>query len=202
MMRVLPLVFLVAAATAAAQPARQAEAMTYYHDGARQFIDGDLATAGQTVDVGLAIAPDNPRLRALRELIRQQEQQDGGGGESPDEDGDEGGQPPEGGQGDDSGESDGADDPADPSQDGGTPDAPDDPTQGPSPQSDGSNAAGDPSQNGGAGGAAPDGRERPASRLDRAQAGAILDAVGGDERLLLRALPRRPTPGRQPERDW
>ena len=38
--------------------------------------------------------------------------------------------------------------------------------------------------------------------MSRAQAERILDAVGGEERLLLRELQRRPTRSRRADKDW
>lgn len=166
------LLVLILALSVQAQPRGGAEppAAARFHDGARLYVDGDLDAAAAAVDAGLAEAPSDARLRALRELIRQQ-QPPGGGGEQPDA-------------------PDAAGDDAPPDE--GDSDAPPDDAP-----SDGEGDAA-PSPPAAPGGGAP-GRD---ASMSRAEAEALLDAVGGDERLLLRQLRRPPTAGPRPERDW
>ena len=55
----------------------------------------------------------------------------------------------------------------------------------------------------GEGGPTPPGGEAvPEGRMSRAQAERILDAVGGDERLLLRELRPKSSGGRRSDKDW
>jgi hypothetical protein len=159
--------------------AGEAPAVTAYHAGARQFIDGDIGAAAATVDAALAATPQDARLRALRELIRQQ-QNDGGGGEQPDDS-----------------DSSRPDENAPPDPSAGDQNEPESPDSGPGDEPNdapGTQPPGQPSD----GGASPG---RPQG-MSRAEAEALLDAVGGDERLLLRQLRREASPGPRPERDW
>lgn len=162
-----------------------ASAADRYHQGAQAFIDGDNARALQAVDEGLRRAPDDARLRALRDLIEQQQEgqdnQDGGQQDPADNsDANDDGQEGEQGQ-------DGQQPP--PEQNEGGPEAEQDQTR-----------TAPPSQ----GGSGDDMREMPArpGEMSRAQAEQILDAVGGEERLLLRELRRAPTQRRRSDKDW
>lgn len=180
MRALLLLLALALALPAAAQPrAGEPAAETRFHDGARLFADGDVEGAISAVDAGLAEAPADARLRALRELLRQQQESSGGGGPQPEDpqDGDDPQEtPPDDGQGD-----------------GETPPNPG-PPEGP-PQDDG---PGDTPPTDGTG--PPPGETRGA--MSRAEAEALLDAVGGDERLLLRRQRLRGGGAVRPERDW
>jgi|GEM_PF-4338673 len=172
----------------ASQPrAGEPAAETRFHDGARLYAEGDVEAAVRAVDAGLAEAPADARLRALRELLRQQQEpSDGGGGQQPDDpqDGDDPSEsPPDEGQGDNEAPPNPGDSPEQtPPQDGGT--------GGTSPPADG---AGTPP------GDASDATRAP---MSRAEAEALLDAVGGDERLLLRRQRLRGGGVVRPERDW
>ncbi len=164
--------------------AGEAPAVTAYHAGARQFIDGDIEGAASTVDAALAETPQDARLRALRELIRQQQEGGGGGGDNPDESDAQNpdqnappDKPSAGDEGDQESQRGAGDQPQDPPADG-----------------PGNAPSGQPSDGGGASG-------RPQA-MSRAEAEALLDAVGGEERLLLRQLRREALPGPRPERDW
>ncbi|MFN3597669.1 MAG: hypothetical protein ACK41D_10415 [Rubricoccaceae bacterium] len=75
--------------SAHAQRADEPAARARYHEGARLYVQGQREAALQAVEAGLALAPDDARLRALRDLLRQ-EQPPGGGGPQPEE------QPPDG----------------------------------------------------------------------------------------------------------
>ena len=175
------LVLLVPVALAQSRPSASRDgAVERYHAGAQAYIDGELAAARAEVEAGLATAPDDARLQALRDLLDQEEnedQQQGNEGEpesQPDEPDGEGEPPPE-----ESGappETPGDDSEADADATG--TDTPDSPPQ--------QSQAGEPSE----------------AAMSRAQAERILDAVGGDERLLLRELRRAPTRGRRTDKDW
>lgn len=170
-----------------------------YHEGARAFVDGEMGRARAAVEAGLRAAPDDARLQALRALIEQQEEQDQQQG-GQDQDRQDGGEDRDGGPQ----EQDGEDSPGDR-----RPPPPDDPeaeqdqtrTQ---PQDPGDSDS-EETQGGrqtGAGGAPEAEAEAPQGQMSRAQADRILDAVGGEERLLLEELQRRPTRGRRSEKDW
>lgn len=180
-----------------AQTAPGPSARDLYHRGARQFVDGEQAAALAAVDAGLAQAPGDARLQALRDLIQQQQDdqddQDGGqqdqdaqnsegDGEANSEAGDQGEQGDEGenGQG-----------PQD-QQDGPTSE------NGPEAERDQTNTA--PPQSAAPGQAPPQAGQ--AGEMTPAQADRILDAVGGEERLLLREMRRAPTQRRRSDKDW
>lgn len=55
---------------------------SYFHEAAQQYLDANLQQALATVNDGLRIAPNDARLRALREKIRQQRQRQQSGSES------------------------------------------------------------------------------------------------------------------------
>lgn len=173
-----------------------------YHEGARAFVDGETERARAAVEAGLRAAPSDARLQALRALIEQeQEEQDQrqGGQDSEDSQNEEG--------------SDESQDEPDPSSNGGQgdqPPPPDDPeaeqdqTRTP-PQDPGEDESegGSDGRRTGQGGATPEGDvEAPQGQMSRAQAERILDAVGGEERLLLEELRRQPTRGRRSDKDW
>lgn len=203
----LALALLVPAALAQRAPDGSAPgaADRQYHAGAQAYIGGDLERAAASVRAGLAQDPDHPRLQALRDLIEQdqeeQDQRDGGQEREQGEgqqDGSAGseGEPNEGEQGDrqsGEGEAPPPDEPeAAQDQTRTGPQTPDQPEDG---------AA--PGRRPGEGGATPEGGGHvPDGQMSRAQAARILDAVGGDERLLLREIRRAPGRGRPSEKDW
>ncbi|MEL6615986.1 MAG: hypothetical protein AAFQ43_09620, partial [Bacteroidota bacterium] len=110
-MRRLPLVLLLLAAPLAlAQLSPEASgADDRYHTAAQAYVDGEMETAVQNAEAGLALDPDHTRLKDLLELLRQdQPPQDGDGEQDEEADtGDEGedeesegeNQPDEGDQG-------------------------------------------------------------------------------------------------------
>lgn len=178
MMRLLLLTLLVPllARAQSGPSASEPPAVARYHEGAQLYVDGDLEAAAQAVDAGLAEAPADARLRALRELIRQQDQ-NGGGGQRPDD-------------------SDAQDE-----TDDGTPEpqgGPNEPEQAPPDDAPGDTPNGTPPP----GGEGDAGSGSQPAGMSRAEAEALLDAVGGDEKLLLRDLRRTPSTSRRPERDW
>ncbi len=172
---------------AQAPPPRGPSPATQYHLGAKAFVDGDNARALAAVEAGLSAAPDDARLQALRDLIQQQQdeqdQQDGGE-QDPQADnqdpGDEGGEGEQGEDGDSS-ESPGEPDGPEAEQDQTRTQPPSEPSSGDAPPAP---AAGEPDE------------------MTAAQAERILDAVGGEERLLLREIRRAPAQRRRSDKDW
>lgn len=183
----LALALLVPAALAQRAPAGTPDARARYHEGAQAYVNGDVAAARAAVRAGLQADPDNARLQALRDLIEQdQEEQDQRQGGRPSDDArdqQEGPDPPDG----DAGES----GPPPPGE--GSEDEPDTAPAEPGEPSDGEG----PDET-----TTPDTRSVPEGRMSRAQAERILDAVGGDEKLLLREMRRGPTRARRSEKDW
>ena len=171
-----------------------------YHAGARAFIDGDMAQARAAVDAGLRIAPDHARLQALRDLIEQdqQEQDQQQGGQNRDQaqnqsSGEEGQDGDEGAGGETPDQPPPAEEPeAEQDQTRTTPQDPGQEQEG----SDGRDTRQDGDAEPGQAEAMPEGT------MSRAQAERILEAVGGEERLLLRELRRAPTRGRRSDKDW
>ena len=169
-----------------------------YARAAGLFIDGESEQAEAIAEQGLRQAPNDAKLQALLDLIRQQQ-------ESQDNEG--------GGEQDDEGESD-AGEPNEDSQDGqGQQDRPgDDGQQAEQDQTraDGQDGEGDDASDRQPEGARPgEGGETPQQpmsgqpqQMSAEQAGQILDAVGGEERLLLREMRRRPTRMRRSDKDW
>jgi len=51
--------------------AAQSSADAYFHRAAQQYVDGTRAAARRTVERGLAEAPDDPRLQALMEKLKE-----------------------------------------------------------------------------------------------------------------------------------
>ena len=207
-LRHLALLFGLAALPVLAQSGGAADA---YHRGARLYVDGELGPAEAAVRDGLRRAPDDRKLRDLLDLILQdQENQDGDQNQDPDGDtGDDGQQGEDGGQDGQPGE------PGDqgdaPGQDGQNPDgAPDEPGE---TERDGTDQGrGETGQNDGAdgqgarpgeGGDTPQGEAGAgAGPMSRAQAERLLDAVGGEEQLLLRELTRGRERIRRGDKDW
>ena len=98
------LLFVAVALLAQAQTPRSgASPAAQYHTGAQAYIDGDNARALSAVNAGLAAAPDDARLQALRDLIQQQQDeqdnQDGGQQNQQADNSDAGDQGDEGDQG-------------------------------------------------------------------------------------------------------
>ena len=179
-----------------------ADPVAKYHEGAQAFIGGDVAAAAAAVRAGLQAAPDSERLQKLRDLIEQdQEEQDQRRGGQQDRDAEN--QDTEG-ERDDAGQSSGQgqQDPPDEQEPGAGRDRTD--TQNTPPGESGEGQDGPEGQGVGEGGPTPEGDAAvPEGRMSRAQAERILDAVGGDERLLLRELRRQSQPrARRTDKDW
>lgn len=62
-----------------AQPTNAQDATPYFHEAAQQYVASDLQQALVTVNEGLRVAPDDPRLQALRRAIQQERQRSGSG---------------------------------------------------------------------------------------------------------------------------
>lgn len=59
---------------------------TFFHDGARIFVGGNLNEALSVVEAGLEAAPGHPKLEALRQLIEEEKEQQSGSEGSQDQD--------------------------------------------------------------------------------------------------------------------
>jgi len=212
-----PLALLALLALAA--PARAQSAADLYHEAARLYVGGEREQAEAAAVRGLQQAPDDPKLQALLDRIRQDEQQQSGQGDqqnpwqNPNQQGGEQGQ--QGGEGDqqqDQGEQrqdeSGTDRPED-DQDGAASDRPEEEQQ----EAEQSGRPQDQGREGeqgrpdaprpGEGGPTPEDATPVApGEMTRAEAERILNAVGAEERLLLRRVQRRPGGGRQVEKDW
>ena len=189
---------LLALALAAPVLAQAPGAADAYARAAGLFIDGDAEQAEAIAERGLQQAPGDAKLQALLDLIRQQQppQDNEGGSESNEEGESDAGEPNE----DDSAGQGQQDRPED-----GGPQAEQDQTRADGPDGEGD----DPSDRQPEGARPGEGGETPRQPLDgrpqrmsAEQAGQILDAVGGEERLLLRELRRRPTRMRRSDKDW
>jgi len=211
------LVLLLAGAPAAAQ----STADTYFHEGAQAYVAGDRAAARRAVTQGLEAAPDDPRLIALRNKLREGDRPDGSQDSSSTASGRQSGQ--EGNESSDEA-SEGGEEPSESETDGPPQPGAQDQTAGAGGQSgrsagqEGDGEAG-PSgarrgeQGGGARGGRPDeasqaertrpGRGgRPADTLSRSQAEQLLRALEGQERRLLQQLRLRSMERRSVEKDW
>lgn len=192
--------------------AAQSTADPYFHEAAQAYVDGDEATARRAVTQGLEVAPDDPRLIALREKLREGGRPDGQQDSSSTSSGRQSGQ-----QGNES---------SDETSEGGENPSPSDtegpPQSGPKASSEGTESGSrpgsdaqrsDPSdgQRQGAGSARRPSADRPTRRgrggrpvdtLSRAQAERFLRALEGQERRLLRQLRPRSTTQQRVEKDW
>lgn len=202
-------------------PLAQAQsAVDYYHDAARLYVDGNTDAAERAAEAGLALAPDDARLQALLDRIRQQEQQqDQQQGGAPDQqqqqdqqgsdDGQQGeqgqSQPEDGEEQQDESErledenegpaTDRMDQPPEEQQPGREPQdeqGQEDEQQAPTPPEPGEDDGGTAGQS----------VPVEPGRMTRAEAERILSALGADERALLRNLRRTPARPRRVERDW
>jgi hypothetical protein len=177
-------------------------------------VDGDEATARRAVTQGLEVAPDDPRLIALREKLREGGRPDGQQDSSSTSSDRRSGQ-----QGNESSDetSGGGENPSPSDTEGPTQSGPKASSEGTEPGSrPGSDAQrSDPSdgQRQGAGSARrpSDARPtptrrgrggRPVDTLSRAQAERFLRALEGQERRLLRQLRPRSTKQQRVEKDW
>ena len=179
-----------------------------YARAAGLFIDGEAEQAEAIAEQALQQSPDDAKLQALLDLIRQQQ-------ESQDNEGD--GEQDEEGESDnsESGDSESGEDSQDGEgeQDGqGQQDRPEDDSQQAEQdqtRAEGQDGEGDDAPDRGEGARPGEGGETPQQpqggqpqQMSAEQAGQILDAVGGEERLLLREMRRRPTRMRRSDKDW
>ena len=191
------LLFALAAALVQPQAPDPDVAAERYHAGAQAFVDGEIERARASVDAGLRAAPNDARLQALRDLIEQeqdeQDQREGGEQQEQNEN------PQDGSEGEEGQQSPGEGEQPPPPED---PEAEADQTRA-EPQDPGEQESERQGQQPGQGGATSNGdAEAEMGQMSRAQAERILDAVGGEEQLLLRELQRRPTRGRRTDKDW
>jgi len=199
-------------------------AIDYYHNAAGLYINGEVTAAEQAAEAGLAIDPNDARLQALLERIRQQQeqqnqqQQSNEGDQSDSLPHDNGEQQDEQNNQENDGESEQQD--SEPQNDGqGEQDQPRDdgsaesdrqeehqpePEQADQQNQDGREGEqqelGPQSNEGEAG--AEDTQPVQLGRMSRAEAERILGALRADESTLLRSIQRRPANPRRVERDW
>ena len=184
------LLFAAVALLAQAQTPRPgASPAAQYHTGAQAYIDGDNARALSAVNAGLAVAPDDARLQALRDLIQQQQDE---------QDNQDGGQ-----QNQQADNSDAADqgDEGDQGENGDQP-PPNQPDEQDGPEAEADQTGTQPPTDPTSGEAPPQPQMGEPDEMTAAQADRILDAVGGEERLLLREIRRAPTQRRRSDKDW
>lgn len=202
MTRLRLLCLLLALATPVGAQQAPGSAPSAYDRAAGLFIDGDNENAEAAALDGLRTAPNDAKLQALLDLIRQQQppQDDGGGQEQNDENQEQPDEPQDSGDNGSDGQQQ-QESPPDERQE-----AEQDQTR-TSPQDGNGEESETPSQ--------PEGTQPgdegdtpqnevpvPQGQMSAEQAGRILDAVGGEERLLLRELRRRPSTMRRSDKDW
>ena len=157
-----------------------------YHRGAGLFVDGDDESALAAVEAGLARAPGDARLQALKDLILQSQE------DAPQDEG----QDPQDGQGEQNQDQGGEPEPQDQK-----PQESEDGQQGQRPpEAERDGTAQQPPQNPGQ----PQQPQRAGQpdEMTAAQAQRLLDAVGGEERLLLREMQRSTGQNRRSDKDW
>ena len=178
--------------------AAQSSADAYFHEAAQSYVAGDRAAARRAVEQGLAMAPSDPRLKALLQKLRQSGRSQGRQ-DSSSANGSNRSQQNE--DASSNGSSDRSENPSQSEQS---------PTQQPGPRSDSQSAAGgtQSSSQTSSDGQQQSGSQRrpgegqPVDTLSRAQAERLLQALEGQERQLLRRIQvRSPTP-RRVEKDW
>jgi hypothetical protein len=173
----------------------QSTADTYFHEAARQYVADNVAAARRAVEQGLAIAPTDPRLLALRKKLQQGGRPKGGGRDSSSTGSQQGKQNEENNDASKGGQKPSSEQSGDKQ-----PGTQDDPS---------SEQDGAPSSSGGSGGRPGDADVRrggqggqPVDTLSRAQAERLLRALEGQERRLMRRLRTRSATSRNVEKDW
>lgn len=204
MTRFIAIALCLLAATAAAQPA-----VDYYHDAAQLYIAEDNAAAEEAALAGLALAPDDDKLRALLDKIRERNEQQGQQGNDGEQEDTENEQTQQGeGQQQDqnaSGEPQPGDEGPQQQEPGGEPGQ--QPPEGsqdepPPDEREGEmGAEGEPGENAQGGGEATPFDVKP-GEMSRAEAERILRAIQTDELELLRDVQRRRARPRYVEKDW
>lgn len=176
----------------------QSTADAYFHEAARAYIANEVEAARRAVRAGLDVAPSDARLRALRNKLqkdrrpqrhRDSTSEENGQRENGSNDGD-------GTDGDGEGESRSGEEsdetrPRPTASDSTSPEAGGGGQPGLSPRS----PQEQPPMAAGRGG-------RPVDTLSRKQAERLLQALGGQERRLLRQLQRRSSTRETVEKDW
>lgn len=198
----------------AAPAAAQSTADAYFHEAAQAYVDGDRATARRAVTQGLEVAPDDPRLIALREKLREGSRPDGQQDSSSTTSGRRSGQ-----QGNESSDeaSEGGENPSPSDTEGPTQSSPQASSEGgesgsrPGSDAQRSDPSGGQRQGAGSARRPSDDRPsptrrgrggRPVDTLSRAQAERFLRALEGQERRLLRQLRPRSAKQQRVEKDW
>ncbi|MEP0546671.1 MAG: hypothetical protein ABJF88_07055 [Rhodothermales bacterium] len=204
MHRSLPLLLFLAAAPAGAQSVAD-----YYHAAAQSYIGGENAEAERAAEAGLALAPNDAKLQALLDKIRERNPDDSGGEEQQDEADEQ--RDGEGEEQDDaqSGEQEQEDKASDGEQDEGQqqegeqqPEEPSEQEPSEQQQSDaGAEGEQEPADPQG-GGTTPSPFDVKPGEMSRAEAERILRAVESDELELLRDVQRRRARPRYVEKDW
>jgi len=198
---------------------RAQSATDFYHEAARHYVGGEREVAEAAAVRGLQQAPGDPKLQALLDRIRREEQQQSGQGDGQNQQPNPNQQGGEQGRGGGEGET--QQDEGEERQDpGGTnrpegdregaasdrpPEAQPEPQPGEQQQEDArEDERGRPgAPRPGEGEATPESAEAAEpGQMTRAEAERILNAVGAEERLLLRRTQRRPGRGRDVEKDW
>lgn len=185
---------------AAPVAAQSADADSYFHEAAQAYVDGNMAAARRAVEQGLAVAPSDPRLVALRNKLEQggrpQGERDSSSSASSQQSQDEG----------DSASSEESDenDEASPSEERGT-----QRSGSRNDQSSGAEQSGTPSSSQRSSDASQpaqaqrrSGTGRPVDTLSRAQAERLLQALEGQEQKLLRRIQVRSADRTAVEKDW
>lgn len=175
----------------------QSTADAYFHNAAQQYVADDVEAAQRTVEQGLAVAPSDPRLLALRKKLRQgtrpnrPQNKDSTSTESENQQNDANPSSDEASKGGDqsSSKQNGA------SQPGNRNDS--------SKQNGSGSAESRPADQRGQADTVKQGRGgRPVDSLSQAQAERLLRALEGQERQLLRQLRTRSSKRRTVEKDW
>lgn len=207
MPRFVPIALLLLAAPVAAQSAED-----FYHDAARLYIAEDNAAAERAALDGLALAPDDAKLRALLDAIREQndQQQSGQGEQEERDDADEQqqgyGSTPQ--DEEDAGRPQQSDEGAPDDQQPGGEQAPENqqPDEPAEPDGEREGEAGAEGQQADGDARPGDGAAQPpddaAGTMSPAEAERILRAIQADEVQLLRDVQRRRARPRYVEKDW
>jgi hypothetical protein len=182
--------------------AAQSSADAFFHDAAQWYVEGDREAARRAVERGLAVAPSDPRLRALKKKLTQQEKRQGGGRSS--QQGAQNrqqrqksrGQTAQQEQSGASGQENRTEGQAPSDEDASSPRRPDAQSQQPQPGEVERDAQGR-----GTRGMQVEDR-RPRTTLSRAQAARILRALENQEMKLLREVEVRGQEGTTVEKDW
>jgi hypothetical protein len=178
--------------------AAQSSADAYFHEAAQAYVAGNTAAARRAVEQGLAVAPSDPRLQALRQKLRQSGRSPGRRDSSSANESNRS-QQNENSSSDESSQNDENASESEQSE-----------AQQPGPRSDAQSGAGESQSsaqtpsNGSQEGEAQrrPGRGRPVDTLSRAQAERLLRALEGQERRLLRRIQVRSATPQRVEKDW